>query len=170
MSLFKNKDYSPIIIFILTFLFYLKTLAPTFLWSDSSKLCLFVKNKEIFSFSHGIHPAHTILGILFSYLPFDLAYSQNLMSAFFSSFALALFYLLCRELIGSPRVAFITSLTLSVSHTFWLYSVINETYSLLIFSLTLILLLGIKATSSNKMYIPIQSGHRFRFKPATDSD
>jgi len=131
-------------LFLGVFTLYWITLAPTFLWSDSAKLGIFAYQKQFIAAGFGAHPGHSLLGYLFSFLPLPFAYTQNLMSAFFGAFAIALLFLIMR--MRSPDdIAMISCLALAVSHLFWHYSVINETYSLLIFFLALFLLLVLKA-------------------------
>jgi len=115
---------------IISFTLYIKTLAPTVVWGDSAKLATFVYEFEL-SIRQGHHPLHTVLGLLFSYLPFgDYAYRQNLMSAFFGVLAVTLVYLILLRWTHSAIAAIGGALSLAVSHVFWLLSVINESYTL----------------------------------------
>ncbi len=116
---------------------YWYTLAPTVLWGDSAKLAIYVKEMTIVFDPVGNHMLHTLIGKLFSWLPFgDFAYRQNLMSAFFGILALWFFYLAMRRLLQHEAAAFLATVCLGLSHTFWLASVINESYSLCIFFFT----------------------------------
>lgn len=120
---------------------YLLTLAPTYLWSDSAKLALYVHTRLFIGIGpgYGAHPFHSLAGYLFSFLPVPLAYSQNLMSAVFAAGSLGLLCTIVREVTGSLHAAMLAASALAVSHLFWLYAVINETYSLLAFFLLLAL-------------------------------
>lgn len=111
---------------------YWKTLAPTYLWSDSAKLALLVHEK-VFDFGWGTHGVHNLIGLLFSKLPFELAYTQNLMSAFFAVFGLLFVYLIIFALSRNIFAALVGSIALGVSQTYWHYAVINETYAVDIF-------------------------------------
>jgi transmembrane protein TMEM260 (protein O-mannosyltransferase) len=113
---------------------YCFTLAPTFLWSDSAKLAIFAYEKDFVSAGFGVHPGHSLLGYIFSFLPFAFAYTQNLMSAVFGSLAVLFLFLIIR-MRASDSVAMISAVAFGVSHLFWHYSVINETYSPFIFFL-----------------------------------
>ncbi len=144
------RPFYPILSFFVPFCLYLGTLAPTFLWSDSAKLAIFVQEYDFYGFGHGYHPLHTILGILFAKLPFELAYTQNLMSAFFAAAALFILFYLQRELGLSPKISLLGCILLSLSHSFWLYSVINETYSINAFFIILILFLAVKFRKTRK--------------------
>ena len=93
---------------------------------------------------YGLHPLHGIVGYLFSLLPLSLEYSQNLMSAFFAAGAIYGLFCILREETGDPSAAVLAAAALAVSQLFWLYAVINETYSLLAFFLVLVLYLSLQ--------------------------
>src|SRR5262249_38934976 len=98
----------------------------------------------------GSHPFHNVLGYVFSYLPVSFAYSQNLLSAFFAAASVWLTYLIILESVGDIRAALAASMSLAVSHVFWLFAVINESYSLLSFAILLALFLCLKWTRQHK--------------------
>ncbi len=107
--------------------------APTFLWSDSSKLALYVHDRVLGGTGFEKHFMHTWFGLLFSYLPVGFAYSQNLLSAFFGALTVVGWYAVLRGY-GIERVpAGLTAASVGVSHLFWLYSSINETYTMVTF-------------------------------------
>ncbi len=130
---------------------YLLTLAPTYLWSDSAKLAIFVYKKFV-SFGWGSHGLHTLFGIIFSKLPLNLAYGQNLMSAFFATLALFFVYWIILSLTSNHLVSFISAVALGISQTYWHYAVINESYALDIFFRALCLWLVFKFTEENKFF------------------
>jgi 4-amino-4-deoxy-L-arabinose transferase-like glycosyltransferase len=137
-----NYSYLAIFVAIVTSFLYLKTLAPTVIWGDSAKLSTFVYEFDL-SIRQGHHPLHTIIGLLFSYLPFgDYAYRQNLMSAFFGALAIAIVYLILLRWTHSVIAAIGGALSLAVSHVFWLLSVINESYTLFAFLMVLMVWLA----------------------------
>jgi hypothetical protein len=147
----KSKmPFFALLAFIVPFALYICTLAPAFLWSDSAKLAIYTFEGDYFGFGHGYHALHTLLGVLFSLLPFDFAYSQNLMSAFFSASASLLFFFLACELGYKKELALVGALTLAASHSFWLYSVINETYAIHAFFLFLVLYCAVKYKNSHQ--------------------
>ena len=146
-----TKPLYPILSFFAPFCLYLGTLAPTILWSDSAKLAIFVRESDFFGFGHGYHPLHTIFGILFAQLPFELAYTQNLMSAFFAAAALLALFFLLSEFGISPKISLLGCLLLAITHSFWLYSLINETYSLNAFFTVLILLFAVKFRKTRRL-------------------
>ena len=133
--------YGAIIVSLCAFILYLKTLAPTVIWGDSAKLAIFVHDIDL-SLLQGHHPLHTVLGVIFSYLPVgDYAYRQNLMSACFGALAVGLVYLILVRWTGSVIAAIGGALSLTVSHVFWLLSVINESYTLFAFLMALMIYL-----------------------------
>jgi len=133
-----------VLLFIGVLTLYVFSLAPTFLWSDSAKLAIFAYKKEFVSGGFGLHTGHSLLGYLFSFLPFSFAYTQNLMSAVFGALTIVILFLIIR-LRAPDHVAFLASAAFGVSQLFWGYSVINETYSLLIFFIALFLYCVLKA-------------------------
>lgn len=138
---------------VIVFLFYLKTLAPTVLWGDSAKLTISSYTLDL-DYKPGNHPLHSLIGYLFNFIPFgNIAYRQNLMSAFFASLTIFLFYLVIFNITNSKLSAVCAALTLAVSHTFWLLAVINETYSLLsfFFILLILILLYWQRNQNNKL-------------------
>jgi hypothetical protein len=138
---FANKKLIGLLIFLLSFIFYVRTLAPTVTTGDAAKLAIFSYRLEL-NVALEYHNLHTLLGFLFNLLPFgDIAYRQNLMSAFFAALSVMLVYFIVLKLVNSRLSAFIAALSLTLSHTFWLLAVITETYSLLTFFLGLIILL-----------------------------
>jgi len=129
----------PGIVAALSFILYWATLAPTYLWSDSAKLALYVHEGESFGAGFGTHSLHSFLGHLFSYLPVSLAYSQNLMSAVFAALAAGVLFWTIQAYTQDRIAAGLGAGALAVSHLFWHYAVINETYSLLVCFASIIL-------------------------------
>ena len=74
------------IIFVAALALYIVTLAPSYVWGDSTKLLFYVLEKKFVGLGAGFgtHPLHNVLGYAFSLLPLPFAYSQNLLSAFFA--------------------------------------------------------------------------------------
>lgn len=138
----KADNISAFAIFIFSFMFYFFTLAPTILWGDSAKLALYVYNFYLPFDLIGGHPLHTIAGKLFSFMPInDFACRQNLMSAFFGSASLVILYFLMRQIGIKGVSSALATLAFAVSHTFWLTSVINESYAISIFFISTMLLI-----------------------------
>lgn len=116
--------------FIIPFLVYLSTLAPTFTYGDDPELITA-------AFTLGIahppgYPLFTLLGKIFTLLiPFgSVAYRVNLMAACLSAVSILIVYLTLRELKIPKIIALAASLTLAFSRVFWLYSVHTEVFAL----------------------------------------
>ena len=122
-----------------SFSLYAYTLAPTIIGGDSAAYCLSVHHLSL-SFGHADdHPLYLILAKLFSFLPFELSFSLNLMSAVFGSLTVFLVFRIIEHITHSRPAAFFGSLSLMVSHAFWQHSVIAEVYTLNTFFLALLI-------------------------------
>ena len=91
------------LILILASLFYYVTLAPTIIGGDSPALSLRAHSVELHFGRASDHPLYTIIGKLFSLLPFELAFSLNLMSAFFGVLTVLLIFLIIKFLTSLIR-------------------------------------------------------------------
>ena len=131
--------FNSLFILLISFSFYLYTLAPTIIGGDSSAFCLSANNFSLSLGNADDHPLYLILGKLFSLLPFEYSYSLNLMSAVFGSLTVFLVFLVIRHITHSNPAAFFGSLSLMVSHAFWQHSVIAEVYTLHTFFLALLI-------------------------------
>lgn len=147
-----HERLAGLLVFPAAFALYVVTLAPSYVWGDSTKLLFYVMEKEFVGLGSGFgtHPLHNLLGYAFSFLPVSFAYSQNLLSACFAAAAVCMTYLIILEATGDLRAALAAAGSLAVSHVFWLYAVINESYSLLAFSILLALYLCLKWTNEYK--------------------
>jgi 4-amino-4-deoxy-L-arabinose transferase-like glycosyltransferase len=128
--------YTGLILFSSFLLFYAYTLAPTFVWSDPSKLAVFSYNRDYFPLV-GSHAIHCFLGSLVYLFPFsylEAAYLQNLLCAIYGALALLIIYYTLRRLSFSNLSSVFTVAFLGISHMFWLTSVIFESYALLLLS------------------------------------
>ena len=132
-----------VVVFVAALILYIATLAPGYLWGDPTKLLFYVLDRNFIGLGpgYGTHPLHNILGYIFSFLPFSFAYSQNLLSAWFAAAAVYLAFRIIIEAFEDLPTALATAASMAVSHVFWLYAVINESYSLLSFFTLLALLL-----------------------------
>ncbi|MCP4402743.1 MAG: DUF2723 domain-containing protein [bacterium] len=127
------------LILLISGLFYLFTLAPTLIGGDSSSFCINVYRFKLSVGRASDHPLHTIFGKIFSWLPFELAYSLNLMSAFFGVLTVFVIFLVIKHLSNSSAAAFFGAFSLMVSHAFWQHSVVAEVYTLNAFFVALLL-------------------------------
>ena len=141
-----------VLVTVFAFILYLKTLAPTVIWGDSAKLAIFVNEIKL-SFRLEYHPLHTVIGVLFNNLPFgNCAYRLNLMSAFFGALTVYLVYLILVRWTHSVIAALGGAVSLTVSHVFWLLSVINESYTLFTFLMAMMILLITLWDETKKKY------------------
>ncbi len=126
-----------------SFAVYLRTLAPTVLPGDSGE---FQFAAPLLGVAHPTgYPLYILLGKLWTLLvPWgDLAHRMNLFSAFWAALAVALVYLVARQLTGRPFAAAIAALTLAFSRTFWSQAVVAEVYALHSFFVVAILYLAL---------------------------
>ncbi len=126
----KTKNYLiGIIAGLISFFTYLRTLCPTVHWGDSGE---FITAAYTLGITHPTgYPTYTMLGHLFTYLPFgSVAFRVNLMSAFFASLAVMLLFFLCLKLTRNRWISLVSSLILAFSYTFWSQAVIAEVHTL----------------------------------------
>ena len=123
-----SKPWAGFSLFLLTFLVYLKTLAPGVFGFDSAELATGVYTQGI------VHPPgyplYLLIGKLFTLLPVrDVAYRLNLMSAFFASLAAVILYYTIVNILGNRFAAWISVAFLAVSNYFWQMALIAEVYT-----------------------------------------
>lgn len=111
--------------------FYYFTLAPTVMWGDSADLALKVHDFILDPAADG-HPLFIVLGSIFDFfLPGDLAVNLNFMSAFFAALTVFFVYLSIRKITaGQTLPALAGAVALMVSHSFWMYAVVTEVYTI----------------------------------------
>jgi len=151
-SLAARSTFAGIAVFVCSFAFYVFTLAPTVIWGDNAAYALSAVKMNL-GISADSHPLFIILAHFFNYLPFEPAYSLNLLSAVTSALAVLIVYLIVREMTGSMASAIIGAISLCVSHAFWLHAVIGRIYGLNVFFvmvLVLILLRWRKEPTNNR--------------------
>ena len=130
-------------VLLFSFILYVTTLAPTVIWGDSASFAVQVMEMSL-KVGAARHPLFIILGRLFSYLPFEIAYSLNLLSAVTASLTVLMVYLTILEITGSRVSAIIGAASLAFSHAFWLHAVIAEVYDLNAFFVIAIILVLLK--------------------------
>jgi hypothetical protein len=124
----RSKPLAGISLFLLTFLVYLRTLAPGVYGFDSAELATGV-------FTQGIvhppgYPLYMMIGKLFTFLPFgDVAYRLNLMSAFFASLTILLLYQVIGNIFENRFAAWFAAMFFAVSNYFWQMALIAEVYT-----------------------------------------
>jgi hypothetical protein len=128
--------------FILPFVVYLRTRAPTVYGLDSAEL---TTGAYCLGLVHAPgYPLYLLVGHLFTYLPIgSVGYRMNLMSAFFGALAIVFLYLLLYKLCRRPLAALSAVLFLAFSFFFWSPSVMAEVYSFHAFLMVVLILLVI---------------------------
>ena len=118
-----------VLVFAAALLFYDATLAPTVIWGDSAAFSLQAFQGSLHWGTASEHPLFLFIGQLFSALPGEVARNVNFEAAVFGALAVMLVYRSGRLLGASRLAASVGASALSVSHAFWLHSVIAEVYS-----------------------------------------
>lgn len=111
-------------------LFYLYTCGPTIGFGDTA---LHVGNIERFLMDSHVntHPMMVLFGWFFSKIPVgNLAYRANLLSVFFGSATLIVFYLFCWSAFRSRLTASLAAGAFMVSHAMWWHSTLIEIYAI----------------------------------------
>ncbi|MGC9055066.1 MAG: glycosyltransferase family 117 protein, partial [Candidatus Hydrogenedens sp.] len=132
-----KRNCSPVIInimlgvfvFILSFLVYLLTLAPTVTAEDSGEL---ITASYFLGIPHPPgYPTWCLLSHPFTYIPLgNIAWRVNLSSAFFASNTVLFVFLFLLRITKNRISALSSSLIFAFSLEFWEQSVITEVYSL----------------------------------------
>jgi Protein of unknown function (DUF2723) len=139
---------APLWVFVLVFMLYLKTLAPTVLYLHSPRLLdavMLQMQVSVLGITHPTgYPTYLMLTHLFTYLPFgDPAYRVNLGSAAYAALAVVAVYvaglLLSRRVVAAASGA----LAFGLGVAFWSQAVIAEVYTLnaLLVSVTIVAVL-----------------------------
>jgi Protein of unknown function (DUF2723) len=120
----------PLLLFIGTFLIYTRNLSPSVYGGDAGDFLSAAITKGV-SHPSG-YPLYTMLGELALLLPLTKspAWKMGLVSVVLSSFSVVTFYFISKRLTKDKIVAFISSLTLAFTYTFWLYSEFTEVFAL----------------------------------------
>jgi hypothetical protein len=121
-----------LIIFLVSFFLYLKTVAPTVTFSDSGE---FITCAYTLGISHPTgYPTWTMLGHLLTYLPLaNIAMRVNLLSSIFGALTIMIVYFILIKLRCQLTIAVATSLIFACSSTLWKVCVIAEVYSIYAF-------------------------------------
>ena len=137
-----------LLVALVCFLFYLKTLAPTVLYYDPSEFpdsVVLQTQAILLGIPHTTgYPTWVMLTHLFTYLPFgDPAYRVNLSSASYAAATIFLVYLSCLRLTRHVVPSCVAALLFGFSRDFWSQSVIAEVYTMntLLVGLVIFLLL-----------------------------
>jgi hypothetical protein len=138
------------IVFIASFSVYFNLLMPGIYAGDSGDV---VTASYVLGVAHPPgYPLYCLLGNFFSRLPFGptVAWRYSLFSAFFSSLTVALFFLGIKFLTKRIIPSLVGTFVLAFSYPFWLYSEVQEVFSLLAFFVVVLTFLGLKIWEESK--------------------
>ncbi len=125
---FGSRLLASLSLVLITFLVYLRTLAPGVYGFDSAELATGV-------FSQGVahppgYPLYLLIGKLFTFLPFgDVAYRLNLMSAVFASLTVVILYWTIENIIQHRFAAWCAAFLFAFSNYFWQMALVAEVYT-----------------------------------------
>ncbi|MEW6096750.1 MAG: DUF2723 domain-containing protein [bacterium] len=141
-----------VVVFLISFFVYLKTVAPTVTFSDSGE---FITCAATLGITHPTgYPTWTLLGHLLTYLPLaNIAMRVNLLSGILGALTIMMVYFILIKLRSQIVVAVTASLIFAFSSTLWKVCVIAEVYSLYAFfsSATILGLLAWKGQKKDSM-------------------
>jgi len=129
-----NKKLDYLIVFLVSFITYLWSMAPTIWWGDTGDL---ITSAYVLGVPHPTgYPTYVLLAKIFTFLPIgDIAFRVNLMSVFFGALTI-LFVYICTLLLTKKKVAgYIAAFSLTFSAIFWSQALIAEVYVLSAFFL-----------------------------------
>ncbi|MEA3377703.1 MAG: DUF2723 domain-containing protein [Chloroflexota bacterium] len=133
-----------LIVFLVGLVLYGATVAPTVLWADGGHLQLNAVEGTLQG-SAGSHPLWVWISHQFTKVPVgDIAGRVNFVSGVFGAATIALLYLVLREMGLDREPSALAILALTVSHTFWSYSVRAEVYTLTLAMMVLQMWLGLR--------------------------
>lgn len=144
----KTEVITGIGVFLIAFLVYLKTVAPTVTFSDSGE---FITCASTLGITHPTgYPTWTMLAHLITYLPIgNIAMRVNLFSAVFGALSIMLVYFILIKLRCQIKVAVSSALIFAFSSSLWKVCVIAEVYTLYAF-FTAATILGLLAWREQK--------------------
>ncbi len=138
------------------FALYAVTLCRTVFWYDSAEL---VTAAVTLGNTHPPgYPLYSLIGQAFTWLPVEPALAVNSMSAAFGGLAVALLFLVGRELRLDPGPALVGAATLGASGSFWGNAVVAEVYCPAVAASTLVLLLLLRAVDDARPSLCIAAG------------
>ncbi|MFH1678879.1 MAG: DUF2723 domain-containing protein [Candidatus Omnitrophota bacterium] len=138
-TLIQLKDYIAIaVLFLVSFIVYIKTLCPTVYEGDSGEILSAIATLGV-AHSTGF-PLYILLSKLFTLiLPFgDIAYRVNILSAVFASLSVGVVYLILRTLERSRPACIGAALSFAFSATLWSHATAARVYSMTGFFIALL--------------------------------
>lgn len=142
--------WGPGLVFFISFLVYLRTMAPTIGPIDSGELSLVCRTLGI---AHPTgYPLYTLIGRLWVFLiPFgELAWKLNLLSSLFMALSASMLYRIIAELDIQREIAFSASLMYAFSPVIWQQAVVLEVYALTALLATILLWLTVSYRKSGE--------------------
>jgi tetratricopeptide (TPR) repeat protein len=142
--------WGPGLVFFISFLVYLKTMAPTIGPIDSGELSLVCQSLGI---AHPTgYPLYTLVGRLWVFLiPFgELAWKLNLLSSLLMALSASWLYRIITELEIQEEVAFSSSLVYAFSPVIWQQAAFLEVYALTALLAMILLWLAVRYHNSRE--------------------
>ena len=132
----------PFFLLCFTLTIYILTLSRSVYFGDSGE---FITAAYTLGIAHPPgYPLYTMLAHLFTYLPFgNLPFKVNFFSAISSSLTVVVVYFICLKITANRLASASASLFLAFSYSFWLYSLIADTYSLNTFFIAVLVLISL---------------------------
>jgi len=153
----QRVDWYSLGAFIIPFLLYAYTLAPTLYNLDSAELTTAVATGGILRATG--YPLYLVLGGIWKYLPIgDFGYRLNLFSAFWGAMTIFLAARILRRMHIAPWIRFAALGLLATAPYFWAMSLIAEVYTLhtaLMAGVILSLMIWAKSPSPLKLALPV---------------
>ncbi len=109
--------------------FYLASMSPGVWWGDSAQLSRGALSLEMSPVARG-YPLHALLCFAAGKVVGDAAVGANLVSVVCGALTVAFVYEAGRRLGGRTVAGVAAASTIAVAHTFWMYSVVAEVYTL----------------------------------------
>ena len=132
---------------------YTLTLCRTVYWYDSGEL---VTAAVTLGVTHPPgYPLYTLLGHVFTWLPFEPAIAVNLMSAVFAAVAVAFLFLTGRQLGLTRAAASLGAASLGVGGLFWANAVVAEVYCPAVAVSALVLYLLLRALQEGRFRLAL---------------
>lgn len=150
-------DWGSLVAFLLAFVLYILTLAPTIFNLDSAELTTAVATGGIVRATG--YPLYLVLGSFWKFLPIgDLGYRMNLFSAFWGATTIFLAARILRQLNVAPWIRLAALGLLATAPFFWAMSLIAEVYTLhtaLMAGVILSLMIWAKSPSPFRLALPV---------------
>ncbi len=157
---FLNKNFfSPLLVFILSFSYYVYCLCPGIGFGDTAILIDNIQ-RSVFNTEVNTHPFTILIGKIFILLPIEnLAYKANLVSAFAGAIAVSIFFKAVQEYHQNYFNSILSSLVLGVSYSFFWHSTLVENYSIssIITCLSILFYVRILKLNEEKWFYPLFS-------------